>query len=265
MNSSTYEVYNDVITELQDYMLTDNLVRRSMIYKKNDFSSFPSTSTCLINNKKEKPSTVEKKKETIFNPKQKDSLFWCFYVMVNGDVSYEMLQPINMIVEKKIKIEYIEKIRQNKILLKQHKYATLVHIENQLLNEPRIDIKTFFSLCVLENINVFYIHKKTYYELLMNDDMNTIFILQQSPQNIKHLQNQNQKYGFESETQKTIEQYKKELFHIEHLEKPVKAISAYKLSELIDFCNRLGLETVNSDTKKPKKKQELYEALIQYF
>jgi methylglyoxal synthase len=179
--------------------------------------------------------------------------------MVHGDVDYEMLQPINLVVEKKIKIEYIEKIRENKLLLKQHKYATLSHIENQLLNEARIDIKTFFSLCVLENINIFYINKKTYYELIMNDDMNTIFILQEP------INSQNHKYGFESETQKTIEQYKKELFHIEHLEKPLKAISSYKLNELIDFCNRLGLETVHSETKKPKKKQELYEILIQYF
>jgi hypothetical protein len=214
----------------------------------------------------EKPMIQDKKKQTIFYPKQKDSLFWSFYVMVHGDVAYEMLQPMNLVVEKKIKIEYIEKIRENKLLLKQHKYATLIHIENQLLNEARIDIKTFFSLCVLENLNIFYIHKKTYYELLMNDDMNTIFILQQptkSTQSIKY--SQNHKYGFESETQKTVEQYKNELFHIEHLEKPLKAISSYKLNELIDFCNRLGLETVHSESKKPKKKQELYETLIQYF
>jgi len=167
--------------------------------------------------------------------------------------------------KKKIKIEYIEKIRQNKLLLKQHKYATLSHMENQLLNEQCIDIKTFFSLCVLENINVFYINKKTYYELLMNDDMNTIFILQHSEQKQLQKVTQNKKYGFESETYETLKNVKKELFHIEHLEKPVKAISAYKLNDLIDFCNRLGLETINTNTKKIKKKQELYEALIQYF
>ena len=261
MQSGTYKVYNDVITELQDYMLTDSLIKTSILYKNIDL--LPSSSITFV--KKEK-TTVEKKKETIFYPKQKDSLFWCFYVMVHGDVAYEMLQPINLIVEKKIKIEYIEKIRQNKIALKQHKYATLSHIENHLLNEQQIDIKTFFSLCVLENLNVFYIIKKTYYELLMNDDMNTIFILQQSSKSTQSIKySQYHKYGFESETQKTIDQYKKELFHIEHLEKPVKSISAYKLSDLIDFCNRLGLETVNSETKKPKKKQELYEDLTQYF
>jgi hypothetical protein len=100
--------------------------------------------------------TLKKDINHIFYPKQKDPLFWSFYIMVHGDLAYELIQPINLVSEKKIKIEYIEKIRLNKALLKQHKYATLSHIENQLLNEQRIDIKTFFSLCVLEKMNVFF-------------------------------------------------------------------------------------------------------------
>jgi hypothetical protein len=262
MYHNTYHDYNHVINELQDYMLTNELFKRTNLYSNTNatFSKVPQLEVSNVQKCK-----TEKPKDKYNYPKQKDTLFWCFYIMMHGDVAYEMLQPINLIAEKKIKIEYIEKIRQNKILIKQHKYATLTHIENHLLNEPKIDIKTFFSLCVLENLNVFYIHKKTYFELLMNDDMNNIFILKNFDNTSSSSSISHQKYGFEPETYETIKNYKKELFHVENLEKPVKAISAYKLGDLIDFCNKLGLEVIHPVTQKPKKKQELYEALIQYF
>ena len=160
-----------------------------------------------------------------------------------------------------------KKIRINKALLKQHKYATLTHIENQLLNEQRIDIKTFFSLCVLEKMNVFYIHKKTYYDLQMNKDDNNVdannstFILYSST-NPKI--NNHQKYGFELGISEKIEKFKNDFFHVENLEKPIKAISAYKLNELLEYCKRLGIETTNQNNKT-KNKKELYESLIQYF
>ena len=66
-----------------------------------------------------------------------------------------MLKPINLIVEKKIKIEFIEKCRLKKSLLKTFKFASLVHIENQLLNETKIDLNTFFSLCVLLDVIIY--------------------------------------------------------------------------------------------------------------
>lgn len=283
MFESQYHNYNDVITELQDYMLTNNLLKRSILY-----SRPMNTTTKITNVEKTLNNSVfsiscgtvvggastltvaealKKDINHIFYPKQKDSLFWSFYIMVHGDVAYELIQPINLVSEKKIKIEYIEKIRLNKALLKQHKYATLTHIENQLLNEQRIDIKTFFSLCVLEKINVFYIHKKTYYELQINKDDNNIdtnnstFILYSSknPKINNHL-----KYGFELGISEKIENFKKDFFHIENLEKPIKSISGYKLNELLEYCKRLGIETMNQNNKT-KNKKELYESLIQYF
>lgn len=284
MFDSQYHNYNDVITELQDYMLTNNLLKRSILYSiptntliTNKITCvdqrvtncvFPvSCGTVVAEDSSSPVVTLKKESNNIFYPKQKDPLFWSFYIMVHGDVAYELIQPINLVIEKKIKIEYIEKIRQNKALIKQHKFATLSHVENQLLNEQRIDIKTFFSLCVLEKMNVFYIHKKTYYELQMNKDdnnndvNNSTFILYSS---INPKINNHIKYGFELGISEKIENFKKEFFHIENLEKPIKSISAYKLNELLEYCKRLGIETMNQNNKT-KNKKELYESLIQYF
>lgn len=39
--------------------------------------------------------------------------------------------------------------------IKLYKFASISNIENQLVNENIIDLKTFLTLCPLENINVF--------------------------------------------------------------------------------------------------------------
>jgi signal recognition particle subunit SEC65 len=45
-------------------------------------------------------------------------------------------------------------------------------------------------------------------------------------------------------------------------------MSSYKTQELIDICNKLGIETtINNDTSAPKNKskKDLYEEIIKYF
>jgi hypothetical protein len=254
--------YNYVINELQNYMLNEKNMKHyisninNSINNENKENNINIKKTMILpeKEKKEKIEKKEKTKKTFL--KEKDTLFWSFYIMVNGDVEYELLQPINLIIEKKIKIEYIEKLRQNKGLLKQYKYATLVHMENQLLNEQRIDINTFFSLCLLEKLNILYINKNTYYEFALNESNSKIFILY-------HL---DKKYSFEIGVSEAIEKYKSELFQIENFSKPLKSISSYKLQELKDFCKKLGIQTQQqTEDKKNIGKKELYESLIQYF
>jgi hypothetical protein len=89
--------------------------------------------------------------------------------MKHGDVKYEMLEYKNILTEKKLKIEYVEKIRKEKQTVKTYKFATLTHIENNLANENQLDVKTFLTLCAVENLNVLFVKNKTYYELMMND------------------------------------------------------------------------------------------------
>lgn len=235
----TQQIYNDVITKLQHYMLDENNIQKSQIH-------------IAVNkeqkNKFVKHVTVEKK--ALFCPREKDSLFWCFYVMKYGDTSYEMLKHRNFITEKKLKFECIEKIRADKQLIKTYKFATLTHLENNLANDERIDVKTFLSLCVIENLNVIYINKKTYFKLSISDtDTNSIHVIYCLD---------NYKYGHEQT--RTNNDITNNLFPLESIDKPIKAISAYKVQELVDICNKLSIETTCKD-----KKKDLYELLIQYF
>ena len=264
---STYindKQYNDVIDKLQYYMLDENTINRSFVKSNiklnNNSNNITNNSTNNNSNNKTNNKSFENKKivkedNDIFTPNQKDSLFWCFYILKYGEANYEMLDNINIVLEKKLKIDYVEKIRKEKQIVKAHKFATLTHLENQLANEVKIDINTFFTLCVIENINVLYVSKKIYFELLMNDDKIHI---------IHRLDNYS-KYGYEGVEQSKIELYRSTLFKVDNVEKPVKTISAYKVSELVEFCSKLGIEICIKDTNKNKSKKDLYESLIQYF
>jgi hypothetical protein len=244
--------YNDVINKLHDYMLNENTIKRSLARRiNNNFENNTEKS-----NKISRQNLVPiKDKCNMFTPTQKDTLFWCFYILKYGENNYEMLDNINIVLEKKLKIDYIEKIRKEKQIVKSYKFATLTHLENQLANEEKIDLSTFFTLCVIENINVLYVCKKTYFELLMNDDKIHI---------IHRLDNYS-KFGYEGIEQSKIELYRSTLFKVDNVEKPVKTISSYKVSELVEFCVKLGIEIYIKDTNKNKSKKDLYESLIQYF
>ena len=68
------------------------------------------------------------------------------------------------------------------------------------------------------------------------------------------------KYCYESDiSQMQLEKYKTSLFKCDNFEKPLKAISYYKLNELVDICKYLVL--VADFNKKTKK--ELYELLME--
>ena len=202
-----------------------------------------------------------------FLPREKDKLFWCFFVMKNGFVEYEKLrldidtnECINMVVEKKLKIDYVNKLRENKTIIKKYKIASLTDIENYLVNESVIDIKTFLTLCILEELSVLYIKKKSYYDLnFISSDTKSCkqhIILFHTPF----------KYTYEFEkTQMDIEKYKTDLYKLDNIDKPIKAFSSYKLGDLTEICSKLSIEIINPATQKKKTKQELYESILQYF
>jgi len=244
--------YNDVFDELQNYILNDENINKSLKMKITN-----------SNSKNEKPANIIKstiKKSDLFIPNQQDSLFWCFYIMKNGEISYETLNNKNSLVAKQIKIDLVSTIRKNKDTLKIYKFDTKTNIENNLANDNNINSKTFLSLCAIENMNVIYISKKTYYELLMNDT-NITYIVHELQSDSKYYN----KYGFELATEDSINKTKSSLYKLDSVDKPVKAISAYKVTDLMEICNKLVIETTNKETGKNKSKKDLYESIIQYF
>jgi hypothetical protein len=104
-----------LVDSLKKYMLTEERIDHYLSY-----SIHNKINKKEINCKNDLKYVKEVKKieNPFFIPRQKDTLFWCFYILVNGIDKYENLNVINIVVEKTLKIEYVEKLRLKKDLLK---------------------------------------------------------------------------------------------------------------------------------------------------
>lgn len=196
----------------------------------------------------------------IFIPKEVDTLFWCYYIILNGETSYETLHVRNSLVAKQQKITLVSKIRENKPTLKLYKFDSISNIESNLANDEFINIKTILTLCAIDNINIVFVKDKSYFELLMNNN-NPIYIIRELENKSKY----SKKYGYEIGTENSLQTIRDKLYKLENIEKPIKGLSSYKVKDLLDICEKLAIETIHKDTGKTKNKNDLYESLIQYF
>ena len=98
------------IDSLSTYMLNLNnlnkIIKNSASYDNIRKVSSKHTRPRMDMNKEQTSSSSSPKGDTFF-PEVHDSLFWSFYIMKNGQEEYESLGKINIVIERKIKIEYI--------------------------------------------------------------------------------------------------------------------------------------------------------------
>ena len=245
--------YNDVLTQLQDYMLYDATIQKALRQKmvapeKKSLNRTPTTKEPV-------------KKESLFVPIEQDTLFWCYYILANGDAAYEMLPHKNSVITKQLKIDLVSLIRKSKDIVKMYKFDTITSIESNLANDAALHVKTFLTLCAIANINVIYISKKCYYESLMNDTGVIYIVKQQEQSDSKYVK----KYGYQLGSQEMVDTIRQTLYKLDKIDKPIKAMSAYKVEELLVMCERLAIEVTNKETGKNKTKKDLYEAIVQYF
>jgi hypothetical protein len=215
--------------------------------------------------KREKKEKVEQNDKVcidkkLFAPAEQDSLFWCYFIMANGDGAYEILNNKNSLVAKQMKIDLVSLIRKSKDIIKTYKFDTITNIESNLANDAILNAKTFLTLCVIANINVIYISKKTYFESFMNDT-DVVYIVREQTQTSKYVK----KYAYEMGNQEMIDNIRQTFYKLDKIDKPIKSLSAYKVEDLLGICERLAIEFINKDTGKTKSKKDLYEAIVQYF
>ena len=193
----------------------------------------------------------------LFCPKQKDALFWCFYILKNGFSAYEY-QPdtTSFASEKESKFAAIEMLRDKKQDLKTHKIKNIKeHVEDELINKERIGMKTFIALCIGSGINVLFIHKRKCFDLVCNLDLDAKTHIVVCQDNLKCPS----KYGLEIDINpEKLSYYRENYFKWESVDKPLKAMGAYKSEELAVLCKKIGLDF----SQGQKTKKEMYELLI---
>ena len=281
--------YNSILNELHDYTLTQPFMDNALSLQVNNhlttssFSSVSSVSsfssikepkqTIQSSINSDEPPLIPSLKPDLLIPSQKDTLFWCFYIMKHGLNAYTTIGNKHFQIEQEEKIAAIEFLRTKKELLKTHKIKPFTSIESDLSPGSTINIKTFFALAVCYDLRAVYIYKNTYIDNLdiNNDNDNginngngsanetAIHMIQWARPN---------EYAFVYDPSQwsslCFAKYK-----WQSIDKPVGAASLYKITDILELFNKLQIPTNNANTvfhltKKPTKK-EMYDAILAYF
>jgi hypothetical protein len=194
-----------------------------------------------------------------FTPYQKDKLFWCFYIFIYGYEEYEMNRSNSFSIEKRIKIEAVEKLKTIKEKLKELKLKR-TELENELVNQPTISVKGLCALCLIYDVSIAYIYGRKYCELNFNSTTEKKGIIAQNEKKEDSLRCIDIQNNVDIEFYKNIQ---KDYWFIENTQKPLKASSAYTIKELQDISSKLLINLYN-DKQKFKTKTKLYEEIIQH-
>lgn len=248
--------YNHVIQDPQDYMFTQKNI---LFFTKHILKNKNVEHQCIKKKEVVFKKPLLSKDENIYRPKQKDSLFWCFYILKHGVSDYEMnIGNQHFVVEKREKINYVQLLRSQpqKDMLKLHKIKPISEVEFDLTNNEKISVKTFFALCVIENINVLLIDKRKKYELQMNDG--PIYVIHRNAEALEH------HIEFNVSLEK-LNDYRDNYYSMETFESKLKCMSSYKVAELMELCRKLNIDTeIKTNDKKKMTKKDIYELLTMH-
>jgi len=246
-------MYNNILNSLNNFILIGNNLNVDFYNNKfkNQHVNSEHVNCKVINDEHLKKN----KKNDIYVVRQKDDLFWTFYIIKYGLFNYEMnVFRQSFSIEKQEKFKYINLIRENKELLKLHKIKNLQSLENELANENKISIKTFICICIIENINIYLINDRKLYINILDETLpiNIIF------------KNKNKPYyciDFQVSEEK-INNYKENYLIISSFNNNLKSINSYKVNELLDICKKLNL---NTSLNEKLNKKDLYELITKNY
>jgi len=207
----------------------------------------------------------KKNNNKTFVPRKTDELFWIFYIIINGFSQYELIGSNSYEIEKNEKYKLIELLRKPEYIqiLKKYKITKIKEdIEDDLGHKERISYKTFFALCYTHKLNILFIHRQKCFKIVAGkeEDNYHVIIKYDPPKENRH---GNYKYVYITEhTQQEREKYidEKKYFKWENIDKPLRAISYYKLQDLINICI---LHKLQEEEYIKKTKQEIYDLLIE--
>ena len=164
------------------------------------------------------------KKEVPKKNKDEDTLFWIFYYLSHGNIMKEVVNEFN--IKNDFKIQSIIKHQNDPSILKPYKIVRKKEgLQN--LQEKKTNIYGLHALCLLYNINIIYVVKYVYYEIITIDG--PIHVIQDD-------------ILLENVTKDMLQEIKNTHILVTDFEKPLKGIANYKKNDLIDIVNRLKLD-----------------------
>ena len=182
----------------------------------------------------------------------RDKLFWCFYYVWKGDHGYAEAREHAFRIEKETKINAVEALRSKIDDVKRYGLK-LADVESELVAAKRISYKGLCGLCLAFGTRIVYIRGRTYIDIAQGDECAGLIITRDGTTGVKK--------SPEGETipcAAELEALVKDLYFIQDPSKPIRAISAYSLSDLTFIAKKLNVALTDEGGKR-KLKKRLYE------
>ena len=193
--------------------------------------------------------------------RDKDKLFWAFYIMLHGEDAYKYLKT-KFVTEKEIKIGAVEKMRKMPNVFKQHK-LNKVRIENELSGDVPLTLEGFYGLCIIYNISAIFMKKNCYCELYGLGDSSVTHIIEEVEGGLGvHV------FKMKAASLDYANLVRESKWQMENVLTPIKSISSYTHAELLEIYNKVVC--IHKDTgftesfKEKKTKQFLYDRICEF-
>ena len=201
---------------------------------------------------------IQRRDTDKFYPRDKDTLFWCYYIYKNGIDQYFDNKKRSFILEKEFKISTIDKIQTIKDRLKTNKIKK-VTVEDELINKNLIGIPTLRLFMFLDTENAIIIRKNCYQKIIFNNDKTDIDI-----DNFFVLFCDRDQYAINRNLKTSdLKTLVSDRYEVTDFEKPLKGVSSYRVDELHEIAKEVNISILNPETGKNKTKQTLYSMILE--
>ena len=180
-------------------------------------------------------------------PTQRDTLFWSIFIAINGYAEYQMVDRNDGVRKLNVHQDIVSALKKEPSRWKLcNKKTTKVGIEeiysDLLTNQKSSSLSNIAAYCCYYKQTILIVNeeKQSYLEIVYEDSEETIVLYVDADKTFKL------KDGDEN-----INDIKERYLSLEKYDKPLKAISNYKLSDLQEIATKLSLSTT-------MKKTELY-------
>jgi len=243
------------IIDLEKWMLT-----HEFITKIETLESSSSSPQIDIKNEDVSREVVPRNAPIEFAPVKQDSLFWCAYTLHHGEADYWEIGNKYKNVELAEKQRIIDFINRDKATFKRRfqkmSNVGIQEIMAELMIDKKTSWKTFFAMCAYYEFRAVVIYEKTYLYFSPTSDkpLETYLFNRTKEGHISVL--------IEPISAERIAEIKTTCICLDqNPEKPLKAVSNYKVDELIDLAEKLGLD-IKQGLYNKWKKSDWYDSIV---
>mgnify|MGYP000846965282 FL=1 len=242
---------SQIISNLKPHMYTNETILPEKYEVK---SQVPSVEKSVVLKPPVKERVPLPTIETI-SPNQKDSLFWCLYIISYGYADFIQVTRNHRVRQLEVQKQVIDLIQKDKNVMKNTnvKFTNIAiqELTSDLLSITKdINYSVAMALCVLYKININLVNREkgVYVKFISNSDVElpTYAIYREDTHRYS--------VDIEALSPEKLESMN-ELICLESYLTPLKTISNYKIVELMEKGRQLGL----LDDDKKYKKKEIYD------